>query len=482
VAWGISLKNKKDATFSIKKRLTISVISLSSALILISLLFSFSSSRHEIEEVYDARLGQSAKMLLLSMPISEQSLHSDQTRELFDAWMQRIAAQSKRDGDPTPFGHPYEQNILVQFYFGENLIWGSIPGIGNIEHDPKYAGFGYMTLENESWRYFQLPLPSAPNHKPESIIVAEKQSIRDEVIHELALSSALPQLILIPCLALVMVLLIDKHFEPLSELKLAIAQRSANKLDSIYVPSATQELSPLVAALNDLLTELDQAWQREKRFTRMAAHELKTPLTILRLNAENALMSQNEQQLKSDLNNILQGIDRTDRLIHQLLTLAKVDSIHEMKFSSLNISKLSKSVIAERVPLALTNKQDFSFEGEDDVEIPGDEALLRMLLTNLVDNAIRYSGEGSQISVRVEKSPDQVKVYVSDTGVDMSAETRQKLFDNFYRANTEKGDGAGLGMSITRDIAKLHKGSVELLPRENDRNTFLVTLPVCLLC
>lgn len=476
MAWGTSLKNNVEATFSIKKRLTISVIALSSVLILICLYFSFSYSKHEIEEVYDARLGQSAKMLLLSMPISEQPMQSEHTRELFDNWMKRIALQAKGDDDPTPFGHPYEQHILVQFYIAGELIWSSIPEIGNLNHDPKYAGFGYMDIENEPWRYFQLPLPKAMNTKHEYIFVAEKESIRDEMMYELALSAAVPQFVLIPSLALLMVLLIDKHFKPITELKRAIAQRSANKLDSIYVANPTQELSPLVAALNTLLSELEQAWQREKRFTRMAAHELKTPLTILRLNAENALMSQNEQQLKSDLNNILQGIDRTDRMIQQLLTLAKVESIHEMKFLVTDLSKLCQSVIAERVPLALKRKQEVSFEG-DEIQVLGDEALLRMLLTNLLDNAMRYSGEGSQINIRLEDKEESVNVYVSDTGKNISAETREKMFDNFYRANTEKGDGAGLGMSITRDIARLHGGSVELLPRAESRNTFLVVLP-----
>lgn len=470
------MKNKVEQSFSIKKRLTVSVIVLSSILILISLLFSFSSSRHEIQEVYDARLGQSAKMLLLSLPISEQSLETEQTRQLFDVWEKRISAQAKGNDAPTPFGHPYEQNILVQFYLGKSFVWSSIPHIKHLQHDPNYAGFGDMMINGVQWRYFQLPLPKGLTEQKEYIIVAEKESIRDEMIHELALSSALPQLILIPCLAVIMVFLIDKHFKPISELKFAIAQRNANKLDSIYVANPTQELSPLVGALNGLLNELDLAWQREKRFTRMAAHELKTPLTILRLNAENALNSQNKEQLSQDLNNILKGIDRTDRMIQQLLTLAKVESMQEMHFNKLDLTKLSQSVIAERAPLALRNNQEFIFEAED-ITVHGDEALLRVLLTNLVDNAIRYSGDHSQIIVRIEEESTAVKLSVSDTGKAISSETREKMFDNFYRANTEKGDGAGLGMSITRDIAKLHGGSIELLPRKEDRNTLLVVLP-----
>lgn len=474
--WGISLKNNGQAEYSIKKRLTVTVVLLSSVLILISLFFSFVASQHEIEEVYDARLGQSAKLLLLGIPLEEQGLEAVKARETLNTWMDRISAQANGDDDATAFGHPYERNILVQFYLNGQLTWSSIPDITQTPHDPRYAGFGYMTIQDESWRYFQLPLPNNYHIRPEYVIVAEKQSIRDEMINELALSAALPQLILIPCLALVMTLLIGKHFQPVTELRRAITQRNVNKLDSIYVANPTLELSPLVAALNALLEELEQAWMRERRFTRMAAHELKTPLTVLRLNAENALMSQNEEQLKADLNNILRGIERTDRLIQQLLLLAKVDSVHDLNFSSLNLTQLTQNVIAELVPLALRNDQEISLEGED-VYVLGDEPLLRVLITNLVDNAIRYSGQGSQICVRISIDEGRVNVLVSDNGDAISDETRQKLFENFYRANTEKGDGAGLGMSIIRDIARLHRGDVVLLERENEHNIFQVNLP-----
>lgn len=475
-AWVTSLKNNHVKAFSIKKRLTIAVVLLSSGLILLSLFFSFSASQHEIEEVYDARLGQSAKMLLLGMPFKEEGLEARRASQILDTWMQRIKAQAGSDDSPTTFGHPYERNILIQFYHSGELVWSSIPDIARTAHDPRYAGFGYFDIDGQTWRYFQLPLPDRYHTKPEYVIVAEKQSIRNEMSRELALSTALPQLIMIPCLALVMTLLIGKHFQPISELKRAITQRNANKLDSIYVSNPTVELSPLVDALNVLLTELDHAWQRERRFTRMAAHELKTPLTVLRLNAENALLSQNEDQLKSDLNNILRGIERTDRLIQQLLMLAKVESIHDLTFSSINLTKLVQGVLAELVPFALRHQQELSLDG-DDIYVLGDESLLRILFTNLVDNAIRYSGQGSQIKVTLKEADGAVNVWVSDSGAALSEETREKLFENFYRANTEKGDGAGLGMSITKDIAKLHRGTIELMPRENELNTFWVALP-----
>ncbi len=463
------MKNKR--AFSIKRRLTISVVLLSTALILITLLFSFASARREIKEVYDARLGQSAKLLLLNYSLLSSKSDRDAYQATFEQWMSNIHRLAPDDDDgPTRYGHPYEQNIVFQFYQQGELLWSSDPKMGEVEHSPDDQGFGYFNNQRLLWRSFQLPLKDGLGT---NIIVAEKQSIRDEIIDEIALSTALPQLVLIPCLAFVVTLLIGKNFQPISELRSAIAQRSAHRLDKIVVSNETQELSPLVTTLNDMLEQLEKAWQRERRFTRMAAHELKTPLTILRLNAENALSSQSREQLDNDLNNILRGIDRTDRLIHQLLTLAKVESTSHIDGKRVNLDLLIKRLMAMLAPFALKHQQELEFIGGQ-AEIEGDEILLEVLFKNLLDNAIRYSGAHSQISVEIQQDAQGIVVFVSDTGEDLIAEAREKLFDSFYRANTEQGDGAGLGMAICQDIANLHQGQITLLPRANQRNTFAV--------
>ncbi|MGL4828532.1 MAG: ATP-binding protein, partial [Vibrio sp.] len=333
-------------------------------------------------------------------------------------------------------------------------------------------GFADTTLNGEDWRYFQLAQPSQGESK-EYIVVAEKQRIRDEAINEIASSTAFPQLILIFCLIIVLIVLIERSFQPIQSLKSAIAIRSVHKLDRIYVEEPTVELSPLVETLNTLLSELEQAWLREKRFTRMAAHELKTPLTVLKLNAENALLSTNPEQLKHDLNRILKGIERTDRLIQQLLMLAKVESTHNLTKQPVDLANMIKQVIADLAPIAFKQDQQLSFSGESP-RLWGDELLLGILFKNLLDNAIRYSGDSSLIEVQLSYGNGEIEVRVSDSGAAIDALTREKMFDNFYRANSQKGDGAGLGMSICRDIAALHGGLVILLPRTDDKNTFVV--------
>lgn len=464
------MKNKR--LFSIKRRLTLTSVLLSTGLMLISLYFSYTNAKHEVAEVYDARLGQSAKLLLMATSVSGKALAAQDQRKHFDQWMENIQRLSKANDDvATLFGHPYEQYFLFQFYRDGKLLFSSDAHLPPLSSDKEAMGFFDINLNGERWRYFQLSQPEGYND--EYVLVAEKQSIRDEAVNEIASSTALPQLILIFCLIVVLIVLIERSFQPIQSLQSAIAIRSVHKLDRIYVEEPTVELSPLVETLNQLLSELEQAWEREKRFTRMAAHELKTPLTVLRLNAENALRSTNPEQLKHDLDRILKGIERTDRLIHQLLMLAKVESTQTLVKQPVDLAHVIKQVIADLAPIAFKQDQQLSFSGESP-RLWGDELLLGILFKNLLDNAIRYSGHASQIEVQLSYHDDEIEVQVSDTGVPIDDLTREKMFENFYRANSQKGDGAGLGMSICRDIAALHGGQVMLLPRSDERNTLVV--------
>lgn len=441
--------------------LTLTMVSL-------ALLFSAMSTKHETQEVYDARLGQTAKLLLLTTSSFESQLSKASIQSQFEAWMQKIRQLSDSDDDPTEYGHPYENNIVFQLYKNNALVWSSRKDAGVLSPSPEFSGFGDREVDGREWRIFQLHSTDS-----EFVLVAEKHAIRQEIINEVVLSAILPQMILFPLFIVILIYFIGKSFRPISELRLAISQRSIEKLDRIYVSNQTLELSPLVDTLNQLLEQLEMAWQRERQFTRMAAHEIKTPLTILRLNAENALHSQDKEQLEQDLSNLLKGIDRTDRVLHQLLTLAKVDSITNLEKQEVVLNNVLQSTLSDLAQLALRNDQHLSLEG-DTCSIQGDAFLLGLLFRNLIDNAIRYSGNGSNIDVHLVASDYWYEVFISDTGQNISDEAREKLFDSFYRANTEKGDGAGLGMSIARDIAQLHNATLELMPREDNRNTFRI--------
>ncbi len=445
-----------------------------SILLIISLYFSFNSAKYEVEEVYDARLGQSAKLMLLATSLSNAENGVLNQREDFDLWMQRIGQLAEHDNQPTPYGHPYEQNLVFQFYRAGTLQWSSSSELSALSQSSSINGFADVFASGEQWRIFQLSFPEE-ERQDEFIVVGEKQSIRQEIINEIALSTLVEQLILLPTLLLVLLWLIRKYFKPIDQLRIAMAQRSAHCLDRIHVADQSVELQPLVDSINTLLAQLELAWQKEKRFTRAAAHELKTPLTILRLNVENAMQSDDVKQRERDLKNLLLGIDRTDRLIHQLLTLAKVDgSSSHSQITTVTLKPLLQQLIADLVPLALTQHQEISLKAEP-AEVLGDPALLEVLFRNLVDNAIGYSGANSKIQLQLKNSRDAVEVLISDNGAAISETTREHIFEAFYRGHSDQGNGAGLGMSICKDIVAVHGAELSLLPRTNNKNTFLVS-------
>ncbi|KDM93186.1 sensor histidine kinase N-terminal domain-containing protein [Photobacterium galatheae] len=467
---------------SLKKRLITMTVTAATVLIAISWSLIFAESKHEIDEIFDARLGQSAKLLALSAP-QLLKMPPNQLEQFYEQWYQGITNHAGRDDDdPTPYGHPYEQKLMFQLLSADGKVMLRSPAAPPTPLSaPDKIGYHPLSFDDQRWRSFQIRLPlTEQNQEAAFLIVAEKEAIRDELIDEIAFSTGVPQLLLIPCLALAIILLVNYIMQPVGELQQALSRRTINKLHAIQVSQPTIELKPLIDQLNYLLSELDKAWIREKRFTHTAAHELKTPLAVLRLNAENALASDNPQDLQNDLTHILKGIERTDRLIQQLLMLARVEGVNTFSFSETDLMACLRDVIGSLVPLALKQDQNLSLDGPDSLIMDANGILMACLFSNLIDNAIRYAGSNADINISVSLSSDDwVAIRVCDTGQPIPDAIRERIFEKFFRANTERGDGAGLGMSIIRDIAALHGGDIVLERLQADpRNCFLVTLPV----
>ncbi|MDO6705069.1 ATP-binding protein [Photobacterium sp. 1_MG-2023] len=464
---------------SIKKRLIILTVAASALLIAISWSLIFAEAKHEIHEIYDARLSQSAKLLALSAPQLLQ-MPSKELERFYDAWYLSISSYAGQNDDvPTPYGHPYEQKLMFQFFndSGEVLL-RSTGAPATPLTTANQLGYHPITFKEQHWRSFLILVPE-PANQHIYLVVAEHQDVRNELINEIALSTGIPQLLLVPCFAIAIILLVYYVMKPVGELQQALSKRTVHKLHAIHVTQPTVELSPLINQLNFLLHELDKAWAREKRFTHTAAHELKTPLAVLRLNAENALASDNPEDLHSDLAQILKGIERTDRLIQQLLMLTKVEGNQSFQYTRIDLMACLRESIASLAPLALKQQQTLSLDGPEQFPLDANDILLTSLFSNLIDNAIRYAGDGADITVQVTASNhDSVSIRVCDTGPAIPDAIRERIFEKFFRANTERGDGAGLGMSIIRDIAQIHGGEIQLEGNQSSpMNCFRVTLP-----
>ncbi|WP_241825800.1 MULTISPECIES: sensor histidine kinase [unclassified Salinivibrio] len=444
----------------------------------VSWLLVYSEARHEINEVYDARLGQSAKTLALSV-MSWGDQPPDNFTQSYTHWLNAITANAKDDDTTTPFGHPYEDNLFFQYRVSDALVAKSPNAPAQWIGTSDNPGFDMVTAAGEQWRTFLLVF-TLPDKRQASLLVAEKEAIRQELMTEVSLTIGLPQLLLIPLLAVIVVVLVSRAFRPLGELKETIAARSVDNLDHIHVSQPTVELSPLVKQINYLFSQLNNAWVREKRLVSTAAHELKTPLAVLRLNAENALSATTEAERDNDLTNILNGIDRTDRVIQQLLMLSRVEQQKNTEVTQVDIVPLLREQIAALAPMALTQQQSIELEGQESLWVKGHPVMLSVLFTNLIDNAIRYAGKGASISVITSHSANTVVVEVIDSGYAISDEIKSRIFDKFFRGHTEKGDGAGLGMSIVKDIVEQHHASIMIQsPYFSDYgNGFTVTFPM----
>ncbi|WP_244323558.1 sensor histidine kinase [Salinivibrio costicola] len=448
----------------------------------VSWLLVYSEARHEINEVYDARLGQSAKTLALSV-MSWGDQPPDNFTQSYTHWLNAITANAKNDDTTTPFGHPYEDNLFFQYRVNDALVAKSPNAPAQWIATSDNPGFDMVTAAGEQWRTFLLVF-TLPDKRQASLLVAEKEAIRQELMTEVSLTIGLPQLLLIPLLAVIVVVLVSRAFRPLGELKETIAARSVDNLDHIHVSQPTVELSPLVKQINYLFSQLNNAWVREKRLVSTAAHELKTPLAVLRLNAENALSATTEAERDNDLTNILNGIDRTDRVIQQLLMLSRVEQQKNTEVTQVDIVPLLREQIAALAPMALTQQQSIELEGQESLWVKGHPVMLSVLFTNLIDNAIRYAGKGASISVITSHSANTVVVEVIDSGDAISDEIKSRIFDKFFRGHTEKGDGAGLGMSIVKDIVEQHHASIMIQsPYFSDYgNGFKVTFPMVSEC
>lgn len=310
--------------------------------------------------------------------------------------------------------------------------------------------------------------------------VAETLGKRNEFAREILLSVLLPQLLLILIAAAVVWIGVVRGLAPLARLQRAVAQRSVRDRSPVAVDSVPGEVGPLLDSINGLLARLDHVLTLQSRFVSDAAHQLKTPVAALKTQFEVALRETDPQRMREALEGIYPRLERMQRLVSQLLSLARnePDAVSAVTLALLDLNALTLDLATAWVPEALRRRIDLGFEDAGrPVTVSGDAARLRELLDNLLDNAVRYSRDGGRITVRVLADPPRVDV--SDDGPHIPAEERARVFERFHRLLGSGAEGSGLGLAIAREIAELHGGEILLREDASDGvgNTFSLVLP-----
>lgn len=426
---------------SLKQRLLAPALTMVVAVWIGAAIFTYFDARAEFNEVLDAHLAQDAALLAV------QSTH-----EL-----------DELDTEHTPQLHKYSRRIAFQIWEnGQLLRLHSVNApqqrLSNVER-----GFSDSVIGEHRWRVF-----STWNDSGEYLIqVAERIDVRNELARGIAINLLRPLLLSLPLLALLLWGVVTRGLRPLDKLAQEVEQRDPEALTPLDAGVAPREVLPLIDRLNRLFSRIDAAIQKERRFTADAAHELRTPVAAIKAQAQVARAASGEAERTHALDNAILGCDRAAHLIEQLLTLARVDTLDASVTERCRLREIAAREIAAIAPAALAKGVHIELAEGDEIVLPGNPELLRLLLRNLVDNAVRHTPSGTTVQVSIASEQGNVCLSVSDDGPGIPEQDMAKVSERFYRPLGTTGDGSGLGLSIVKRIAEVHNASLQFMSDGN---------------
>jgi two-component system sensor histidine kinase TctE len=298
------------------------------------------------------------------------------------------------------------------------------------------------------------------------IEVGETTEKRSQLANKIVASVILPQFIIIPLAVMLVWFGLSRGLRPLTRLRQTIEAREPDDLSPIATRRVPEELEPLVEAFNEMLERMKRSVSAQQRFVADAAHQMRTPLTGLKTQAQFAIRETDPEALRHALRQIATGVDRAGRLINQLLTLARTEGgeAAQQRHEPLDLARLIRDVVSDWVPAAIEKDIDLGFESDSPAMIAGNSFLLRELAKNLLDNALRYTPSGGRVTCRVIAGEATVLFEVEDNGVGISEEQAELVFERFYRVDDATTEGSGLGLAIVQEIAMQHDSRASLRP------------------
>ena len=293
--------------------------------------------------------------------------------------------------------------------------------------------------------------------------VAQPMSVRSQQAATVALKTTLPLLMLLPLLGVLVWVVVGRGLSPLRRAAYEVSRRSPDALQPISQLGLPEEVQPLINSLNGLLARLAQALEAQRAFVADAAHALRTPVTALQLQVQLLERAQSPDEREAAGARLKDGLKRMTHLVEQLLTLARQDPAEQLRATQeVALDALASEVVAEQSVLAEAKSIDLGLTHAEPVKVSGDRESLRVLLSNLVDNAIRYTPSGGRVDVSAALENGLPVLCVEDNGPGIPVHERARVFDRFYRVEASNGSGSGLGLAIVHNIAERHGAGVEL--------------------
>jgi two-component system sensor histidine kinase QseC len=398
-------------------------------------LVSYLDARHELDELLDAHLAQSASLL-----VAQGGREADEI-----------------DVEHAPLLHRYSRRVAFQLWEHGTVLGLHSINAPNTRLSPQIDGFSDAAIDGERWRVF-----SAWDAGHRYLVqVGERRDARDEIVAKIAQNLLWPLAVALPVLGLLVGLGIARATRPLRLVHDEVGRRAPDNLSELDVGDAPDEVVPLIESLNRLFRRVAASIENERRFTADAAHELRTPLAALRAQAQVAHGALEAAERRRALDNVIAGCDRASHMIDQLLTLARLEPEGFVgRREPCDLHELARGAIAEAVPAALARAIEIELASGPPATVCGDARLLAILLRNVLDNAVRYSPSHSTVRVRVTGPDGGASLCVADEGPGVPVAERERLGRRFHRLPGTEGTGSGLGLSIVKRIAEIHGASV----------------------
>jgi two-component system OmpR family sensor kinase len=397
-----------------------------------------------------------------------------ETSNLFDYQLRQMALsladQASYMSGEALAAHPQNSDFGIQIWdvFGMRIYSTGLPLL-----DRAIMGYSDLTVQNESWRVYSLFTPTSV------IQVAQRWRVREQLARQAALRVLVPLLLLLSLMAAAAAWIVARAMRPLKGITTQLEQRDVHSLLPLAAGDLPAEVSPLVEELNRLLGRLSASFASQRDLVADAAHELRSPLTALSLHLQLLERARDEPDRELATRRLRDAIERATHLVSQLLTLARNEPAGlPQDATAAALSSIAYDAAGDVQPLAEQRRIHLQLHAPAEVAVKVDADALRILVRNLIDNAVRYSPEGSVVQVRVFRDAGgQAVLEVADQGPGIAAADRSRAFARFYRAPGASEGGSGLGLAIVKAIADRHGAQVTLADAVPHGLRVLVSFP-----
>jgi len=450
-------------TNSIRARLLLILLLTTGIAWLSAAAWIYTNTQKQVEHVLDARLEESARMV--------SSLMSTDTVEAAMSAIGQPATLPASDQRS-----PYLRQLSCQIWSMSGQLVSQSEGAPDVPLATSGDGFSERSINGENWRVFTV----SNVERGVQVMVGDSVEVRRHLVFGVMQGTLLPMLALLPIAGLLIWFSVRRGLSPLDEMAATLARRPADDLQAVDTTRAPAELGPITTSINALLGRVAAARARETTFTAFAAHELKTPLAGIKTQTQIALASQDSAIRDHALKQISSGVDRSARMVRQLLDLTAADTPDQSGSSAAHIGAVVSDVVASLTHMSDRRKVTTTCSGcEAGTMIACDTTLAGIAIRNIVENAASYTPEGGEVRVAIVATKSTVAVVVDDDGPGLSEADLAHVGERFFRARDANSMGSGLGLSIAETVMTRCGGSLQLTNRQGGTGlTVRLTFPI----